>query len=121
MHMLGAALTLSLSRACMLPPCSAPQCDCARCKVEMADEQGEPAPAETGHVDLTYVSLFVLKHTCERCLGTMAPEPPVGGLSRTACVCNRCGMSRSEAEFMERVQEHFEGGDDVDGSDPIEL
>ena len=82
--------------------------------MERADEEGEPAPTDTGDVDMTYLSLFVLKHTCATCMGTMAPEPPVGGIPRTSTVCNRCGISQTEAEFMERVQAHFEGGDDSD-------
>ena len=59
----------------------------------------------------------MLKHTCERCLGTLAPEPPValpGGalVPRTRTVCNRCGATRTEEQFMERVQEHFAGGEE---------
>ena len=53
------------------------QCDCARCLVEAAAEAEQPPPS-TGDVDLTYVSLFVLKHTCPACMGTLAPEPPKG-------------------------------------------
>jgi hypothetical protein len=92
------------------------ECDCTRCVVERAEEEegldgdDEVALADTGEVDVTYISLFILKHVCGACLGTMAPLPPAG----TICVCNRCGESRTEAQFLERVQEHMDGDDDDD-------
>ena len=57
---------------------------------------------------MTYVSLFVLKHVCPECLGTMAPMPlDASALGAPPCMCNRCGAVRTEEEFMERVEEHF--------------
>ena len=90
------------------------QCDCSRCMVEAADEQNAPPPTGTGDVDLTYVALYVLKHTCAVCLGTLAP---VQLKDPSSCECNRCGITRTEAEFMERVQAHFEGGDSHEHDD----
>ena len=65
---------------------------------------------ETAHVDMTYLSLFVLKHVCGECLGTMAPVPSAD--ADAACVCNRCGVTRTQAEFLERVEAHFEDSSD---------
>ena len=63
---------------------------------------------------MTYVSLFVLKHVCAHCLGTMAPLPlgPGAQTPCDTCYCNRCGTERTAEEFLERVQQHFEGCDD---------
>ena len=59
----------------------------------------------------------MLKHVCEHCLGTLAPEPPTptaGGALQpsSASVCNRCGETRTEEQFMQRCAAHFEGDDD---------
>ena len=78
--------------------------------------KGHAADSMTPDVDTTYVSLFVLKHVCSQCMGTMAPLPPGGdgSLPSSVCSCNRCGATRTEAEFLERVQEHFADDDDDD-------
>ena len=78
--------------------------------VEYDPQQDAPAPFAVGEVDETYVGLFVLKHVCANCMGTMAPlqrEP-------STCVCNRCDATRTEAEFVKRVEDHFAGGEDED-------
>ena len=72
----------------------------------------EAAAAAAAGVDLTYVSLYVLKHVCGECLGTMAPVPGQG--ADAPCVCNRCGATRTQAEFLERVEEHFNDGESED-------
>ena len=110
-------------------------CDCARCVLEEHDEADAEAEAEAeaagecaccppppaqgaeGEVDGTYISLYVLKHVCGECMGTMAP---FSGGEAAACVCNRCGAVRTEAEFMERVREHFEGGEEESTSSDSE-
>ena len=68
---------------------------------------GEEKETAAAGVDLTYVSLFVLKHVCGECLGTMAPIAGKG--ADAPCVCNRCGVTRTQQEFLERVESHFNG------------
>lgn len=69
---------------------------------------------------MTYVSLFVLKHVCAECMGTMAPIPPKPSsagarlVPSTTCVCNRCATTRTEEEFIERCEAHFAASDDDD-------
>ena len=70
-------------------------------KVPKKEEEEEATTAEG--VDETYVALFVLKHVCAVCMGTMAP---LAGRS-SSCICNRCGVTRTEAQFLERVEQHF--------------
>ena len=48
-----------------------------------------------------------LKHVCGECLGTMAPIAGKG--ADAPCVCNRCGVTRTQEEFLERVESHFNG------------
>ena len=96
------------------------ECDCARCRVEAADEMDEPTPEGLGDVDLTYVSLFILKHVCPDCLGTLAPEAQKRGKARASSsasyICNRCSTTSTEEDFMARCAAHFEGGGcDSDG------
>jgi SET and MYND domain-containing protein len=121
-------------------------CDCARCQVEaaseaatvaaeaaevakamaaaggaadaMAMEQGdeERPPFAVGDVDETYVALYVLKHVCDQCLGTMAPLIT----APSSCLCNRCGATRTEAEFLARAEAHF-AGDEHEHEDDEEM
>jgi SET and MYND domain-containing protein len=121
-------------------------CDCARCQVEaaseaatvaaeaaevakamaaaggaadaMAMEQGdeERPPFAVGDVDETYVALYVLKHVCDQCLGTMAPLIT----APSSCLCNRCGTTRTEAEFLARAEAHF-AGDEHEHEDDEEM
>ena len=99
------------------------RCRCRRCALEGADGPAEgPAEGEgeggggEDDVDLTYVALFVLKHTCPACMGCMAP---LGAADAAPCVCNRCGNERSQQEFIERVEAYFaaEGDEDDNNED----
>ena len=90
-----------------------------------ADDGGGSSPTTHGgaQVDMTYVSLFVLKHVCADCMGTMAPLPPravgrhlssagKGLVPSTTCVCNRCAVTRTEEEFLARCEAHFADDDE---------
>ena len=90
------------------------ECDCNRCRVEAADENGEEEPTDTGEVNFMYVNLFVLKHTCAACMGTCAPIP-IDGQPKTTLTCNRCGNIQTEEDFHARCEEHFAGSDDEEG------
>ena len=88
-------------------------CRCRRCRLER-EAAGEaaavgaaasaPAEGDDDDVDLTYVALFLLKHTCEVCMGTLAPLSAAEGVPS---VCNRCGAARSEDAFVARVEAYF--------------
>jgi len=91
-------------------------CHCHRCVVEFAaeDEANEAtspnesvhpaslASAEQAGVSTTYIGLYLLKHVCPDCGGTLAPI-----LQSTSCICNRCGGQQTDAEFMERAEVFF--------------
>lgn len=86
------------------------ECRCHRCTVEFAaehegDEHKNAAlkAAEAAGVDSAYIMLFLLKHVCPVCQGTLAPL-----LQVTMGKCNRCGATQTEEEFMERVEAYFE-------------
>lgn len=54
-----------------------------------------------GPVDEQYLMMFLLKYVCpeEGCGGTLAPKD--GGDHE----CNVCGRMRSEAQFLQQLQE----------------
>ena len=73
------------------------RCTCPRCALETGN------PTEEG-MDDGYVAVFVLKYLCadETCEGTMVPL--LGDAHKTQA-CNVCGRTRTEAQFLEELQQ----------------
>lgn len=98
-------------------------CTCARCKCEQAELSTSDSPlvrvdavgaglGVTRHddgreaLDPSYLHLFLMKYTCkvEGCFGTYVPEV---GSPQKAVQCNICGHQRTEADFLQEVEEQL--------------
>lgn len=75
-------------------------CTCPRCAME---SEGQVLNPKNEVADEHYVSVFLLKYSCidEDCEGTMVP---VLGSQDKAQICNVCSKSRTEAEFLQELQ-----------------
>jgi hypothetical protein len=71
-------------------------------------------PGDEPPLDPTYLQLFLLKYVCAQpgCFGTLAPLPPAAADGMMSCgeaagvhECNVCGALRSEAEFLQELEQ----------------
>ena len=64
-------------------------CDAMEC----CENDAPMTASDSGEIDMTYVSLFVLKHVCSDCMGTMVPKELQVSASSAGdagvCMCNR--------------------------------
>ena len=119
-------------------------CQCGRCKLDlMFFQQDEEEGNETGvgerdvegkeekeedwkheedvegEEDITaspvYNMLFMLKHCCDQCTGTMCPME--GYLAVGCYECNRCGARRSTQELQELIDRQMEMDEEDEGDE----
>lgn len=92
------------------------ECGCTRCEVEAAipddddtsddddegggnEEEEEPGLDEAMHEKDMALSVFLMRHLCEGCGGTLVPQP-----LRRAHACNMCGRARPDVLFELQLQ-----------------
>jgi len=85
------------------------ECSCDRCQFEKNLECETDEYEEQGD----YIMLWITKHCCPCCAGTMAQLPD--GAQIDGCVCNRCGSIRTDQEFeLQLAGEFWENDDEED-------
>ena len=91
------------------------ECDCERCVVEQAmpdsdnDSEDEDISEHLVEKDME-LSVFMMKHLCRGCGGTMLPLP-----EKASHACNMCHVERSDAQFqanLELLMDEEAGGGD---------
>ena len=77
------------------------ECACERCQCEAAEEAAGGAMA---HEHSAYFAVFMLRHACPRCGGTLCPWPPADadGEDETVYVCCNwpCTFRHTEKQFL---------------------
>ena len=79
------------------------------------DERGQglpPGSDDDVEASPIFNMLFLLKHECQACPGTLAPVH-----DRASYECNRCGATRSTVELNALIEDAINGDGDFEGDE----